>query len=96
VKSVVFFVCAFWQTWLLEKTPRIPRISPSHTNLCVIFISSSTSESGLIAPYLQTDEDYGIAGEATDGQFTVNLARELRPGVVIMEVSMPGIPHRPV
>jgi two-component system, response regulator PdtaR len=36
-----------------------------------------------------TEEGYGIAGEAGDGEQAVGLARELRPDLVIMDVKMP-------
>ncbi|MFC5993047.1 ANTAR domain-containing response regulator [Pseudonocardia hispaniensis] len=36
-----------------------------------------------------TEEGYRIAGEAGDGEAAVDLARELRPDLVIMDVKMP-------
>lgn len=38
-----------------------------------------------------TSLGYLIVGEAGDGQSAVNLARELRPNLVIMDVKMPGM-----
>ncbi len=38
---------------------------------------------------LQGKPDFEVLGEASDGQMTVNLTRELRPDVVIMDVVMP-------
>jgi two-component system, response regulator PdtaR len=38
-----------------------------------------------------TEEGYVVAGEATDGEQAVALARELRPDLVIMDVKMPKV-----
>jgi two-component system, response regulator PdtaR len=38
-----------------------------------------------------TEEGYVIAGEAGDGEQAVQLARELRPDLVIMDVKMPKV-----
>ncbi len=38
-----------------------------------------------------TNLGYLVVGEASDGQSAANLARELRPDLVIMDVKMPGM-----
>jgi DNA-binding NarL/FixJ family response regulator len=40
---------------------------------------------------LESQDDIEIAGEATDGQEAVELAREARPDVVLMDIRMPGL-----
>jgi len=40
---------------------------------------------------LETQEDLAVAGEAADGRQAVALARELRPDVILMDISMPGL-----
>ena len=40
---------------------------------------------------LQEQEDLEVTGQARDGLMVVELARELRPDIVIMDVSMPGL-----
>jgi|DewCreStandDraft_1066081.scaffolds.fasta_scaffold00441_13 AmiR/NasT family two-component response regulator len=37
-----------------------------------------------------TAQGYLVVGEAADGRSAVNLARELRPDIVIMDIKMPG------
>jgi DNA-binding NarL/FixJ family response regulator len=44
-----------------------------------------------LSRYLQTQEGLEIVGQAKDGQATVDLARELAPDVIIMDISMPGL-----
>jgi response regulator NasT len=38
-----------------------------------------------------TNLGYLVVGEASDGQSAVNLARELKPDLVVMDVKMPGM-----
>lgn len=40
---------------------------------------------------IETEDDLEVAGEATDGKETLELARRLRPDVVLMDIQMPGI-----
>src|SRR5437899_2830437 len=38
-----------------------------------------------------TEQGYLVVGEAADGQTAVDLARELRPDIVVMDIKMPGL-----
>ncbi|MFI0421813.1 response regulator [Spongiactinospora sp. 9N601] len=40
---------------------------------------------------IETEDDLEVVGEATDGKETLELARRLRPDVVLMDIQMPGI-----
>ncbi len=40
---------------------------------------------------LEDEEDIAVAGEASDGEEAVKLARELRPQVIIMDCALPGM-----
>lgn len=41
--------------------------------------------------FLGLDEEFDIIGEATNGAEAVNLARDLQPDVVLMDLRMPGM-----
>ena len=40
---------------------------------------------------LTAEDDLEVVGEAVDGQQAVDLARSLRPDVVLMDIRMPGL-----
>jgi PAS domain S-box-containing protein len=44
-----------------------------------------------LAGLLRAEPDIEILGEASDGQSAIELTRELRPDVVLMDISMPGM-----
>jgi PAS domain S-box-containing protein len=44
-----------------------------------------------LAGLLRAEPDIEIIGEASDGQSAIKLANELRPDVVLMDISMPGM-----
>ncbi|WP_024285581.1 response regulator transcription factor [Cellulomonas sp. KRMCY2] len=46
---------------------------------------------GGIRMILQSEDDFEIVGEAADGAEAVDLARSLRPDLVLMDVQMPGL-----
>lgn len=44
-----------------------------------------------LAALLRNEPDFEIAGEASDGQAAISLIRRIRPDVVLMDISMPGM-----
>ncbi len=44
-----------------------------------------------LSRFLQTQEGLEVVGQAKDGQTTVELARDLTPDVIVMDISMPGL-----
>jgi DNA-binding NarL/FixJ family response regulator len=44
-----------------------------------------------LSRFLREQEDMEVVGQAKDGVATVELARELAPDVIIMDISMPGL-----
>jgi PAS domain S-box-containing protein len=44
-----------------------------------------------LAGLLQAETDFEVSGEASDGESAVRLAHDIRPDVVLMDISMPGM-----
>jgi DNA-binding NarL/FixJ family response regulator len=44
-----------------------------------------------VADLLASERDFELVGEASDGMRAVEMARELMPDVILMDISMPGI-----
>jgi PAS domain S-box-containing protein len=44
-----------------------------------------------LAGLLRGEPDFEIVGEASDGDSAVNLARDIRPDIILMDISMPGM-----
>ena len=44
-----------------------------------------------VADLLTADRDFELVGEASDGARAVEMARELMPDVILMDISMPGM-----
>jgi DNA-binding NarL/FixJ family response regulator len=44
-----------------------------------------------LSRFLREQEDMEVVGQTKDGPTTVELARELTPDIVIMDISMPGL-----
>ena len=44
-----------------------------------------------LANLLQCEQGMNIVGQASDGESAVNLIRKVRPDIVLMDISMPGM-----
>lgn len=55
----------------------------------VVLVDDSSLTRGLLRTFLEGDEDIEIVGEASNGQQAVNMARELRPNLITMDLEMP-------
>src|SRR6476469_6019361 len=56
----------------------------------VLLVDDHAVVRGGLAALLATTDDIEVAGEAADGAEAVRLCAELRPDVVLMDLSMPG------
>ena len=57
----------------------------------VLLVDDHTVMREGLSQLLQTEEDLVVIGQAADGQEAVELARRLRPDVILMDSSMPGM-----
>lgn len=55
----------------------------------VVLVDDSSLMRGLLRAFLEVDKDIEIVGEAGNGQEAVNLARELKPNLMTMDLEMP-------
>ena len=59
--------------------------------ISVLIVDDDTLVRAGLRLMIETQNDLVVAGEASDGDEAITLARELRPDVVLMDVRMPGI-----
>jgi DNA-binding NarL/FixJ family response regulator len=44
-----------------------------------------------VANLIRREPDFQIVGEASDGESAVDLAREIRPDAILMDINLPGM-----
>ena len=69
---------------------RLPGIAPMKLVTLLLAEDHAVVREGLMA-LLKTVEDFQVVGEATTGREAVELARKLRPEVIVMDVAMPKL-----
>jgi two-component system nitrate/nitrite response regulator NarL len=57
----------------------------------VLLVDDQTLFRGALAAVLDAQPDFTVVGQAADGRAGVDLALELRPDLVLMDVEMPGM-----
>ena len=88
---------AFVQAGLMAERARPDRVQPvpglarSHKKLRVLLVDDHEIIRRGLAGLLKAEPDLEIAGEAGSGESAVDLARNTRPDVVLMDVCMPGM-----
>jgi DNA-binding NarL/FixJ family response regulator len=55
----------------------------------LLIVDDDPGVRGSIRRVLERDPDTQVIGEAADGEEAVRLARELHPGIVLMDIAMP-------
>lgn len=62
-----------------------------HATIRVLIVDDYAEARESIARLLSFETDIEVVGQAADGQGALQLARDLRPDVVLMDVNMPGL-----
>lgn len=57
----------------------------------IIAVDDNQQFRELVKRYLNRDPEFSLVGEACDGQEGVRLTEELRPDLVLMDISMPRV-----
>ena len=67
-------------------------ITDSAIPIEILIVEDDSLYRKTIVDFLQEDSGFKIIGEAKDGQTAVNLAKELKPDVVLMDLGLPVMP----
>jgi len=65
--------------------------APSPKKIRVLLVDDHEILRRGLASLLKAEPDLEVAGEASSGESAVNLARSIRPDVVLMDICMPGM-----
>ena len=55
----------------------------------ILIVEDNSLYKKIIIDFLQEDSNFKVIGEAKDGKTAVNLAKELKPDVIIMDIGLP-------
>jgi DNA-binding NarL/FixJ family response regulator len=66
-------------------------MAPTGTKIRVLLADDHATTRRGLAALLAEEPDFEVVGHATDGHEAVELARELQPDVVVMDVNMPHL-----
>lgn len=77
---------------LTATRPVITLASQSAVNktLTVLIVDDSVAVRETLITILEMEDDIKVVGEAYNGRMAVQMAREIKPDVIIMDVKMPG------
>jgi two-component system, NarL family, nitrate/nitrite response regulator NarL len=68
-----------------------PGVAAAEGRIRVVLVDDHIVVRQGVAGLLKAEPDISIAGEASDGESAVALVRQVRPDVVLMDISMPGM-----
>jgi len=57
----------------------------------VLIVDDSVTQREILKRLLEADSEFVVVGEARDGSQVVEMVRELKPDVVVMDIHMPGM-----
>jgi CheY-like chemotaxis protein len=69
----------------------VPDDSQSVKRLHIVLVDDHVMMRQGLAGLLQAEPDMEIVGQASNGESAVNLIRDIKPDVVLMDISMPGM-----
>lgn len=83
----------------LDRKNRLSVVIPSHSKtvssdgkrIRIVLVDDHLVMRQGLAGLLRLESDFEIVGEASDGVAAIELVRELRPDVILMDVNMPGM-----
>jgi DNA-binding NarL/FixJ family response regulator len=57
--------------------------------LCVLIVDDNASIRAALCELFSSQADFAVCGEAENGQEAIERAQELRPDLIVMDISMP-------
>ena len=79
------------QVSVIMSPPREPETPGAGKKIRILLVDDHVVVRQGLAGLLRVTPDFEVVGEASDGEGAVSLARQIRPDVVLMDISMPGM-----
>ncbi|MEY2453566.1 MAG: hypothetical protein QOD92_3140 [Acidimicrobiaceae bacterium] len=77
-------------TWL-RRNPETPALVPAAGSSRVLVVDDDPAVRDLLRLVLDLEGGFTVVGEAVDGRQAIEMARELRPDLVLLDLLMPGM-----
>src|ERR1700729_3038939 len=84
-------MCPLDQPVLLSQTSLAARIGRTMSSLRILIVDDHDVVRRGVRALLSRHGGWSVCGEAADGIEAVEMAKKLRPDVVLMDISMPGM-----
>ena len=69
----------------------MPEVAPTNPRSETVLIAEDEAIIRLDLKEMLEEEGFDVVGEASDGEAAIDLARDRRPNLVIMDIKMPGL-----